>query len=184
MKKSGMTQALRDKLICERAARNEPFTAIAADWGITRERVRQIVLRDSGRTGRDRFDQQIAARKNARKAALAERREARRLAKVQRIRDQVETRAQGMSLEAIGNLFGLTVSAVHSNMQWAQRQPEFSAILAQAKRVSYGPPRPILDGDVRQITKLRHAGWSQTDIARAVGRAQCVVSLVLRREGA
>ena len=120
-------------VIAARVMRGELMERIGAEYGVTRERIRQIAVR-SGVTGRHALSARRLERHTRGAARRAAREEEKRLAAVQRARPFVEARATGMSYESVAARLGVSTTYAWHVLRDAAHMPEFAALLKGIRR--------------------------------------------------
>ena len=167
----GFSIAGRDAAILAASLRGEMHAVLAARFHITRERVRQIIKREGGPTGKagkiarkvKRLDRNAVRRRAAKETA--------RQKKVAFVRGMVEMRLQGATFAEIGVAFGYEGRMTpHQHLRWAARQPEFAEVADKLPPPKTQMRRRFVAEELDTIGQLLAAHVPQTEIARRLGR--------------
>lgn len=180
-RKKSFTLTERNTKWCEEHLAGKSFTEIARAANVSRERVRQVVFRETGLHGMWRVKADGAKRRAARADAKATAKEARRLKRVDRVRPLVEARArEGLTYEELGKRFGMPTMVAWHKLAWAVKQPEFrDALLPSVATKSRARRKPKQHAEIMEMVKR---GMKQKDIAAIIGVQQSTISNHLARE--
>lgn len=180
-RKKSVTLTERNTNWCEEHLAGKSFTEIARAANVSRERVRQVVFRDTGRRGMERVLAEGAKRRAARADAKAAAKEARRLKRVERVRPMVEARArEGLTYEELGKRFGMPTMGAWHKLAWAVKQPEFRDVLVPCVSTKAAASRkPEHHAEIIGMVKR---GMKQKDIAALVGVHRSVIADHVARE--
>lgn len=180
-RKKSFTLTERNTKWCEEHLAGKSFTEIARAANVSRERVRQVVFRETGLHGMWRVKADGAKRRAARANANAAAKEARRLKRVDRVRPMVEARArEGLTYEELGKRFGMATMGAWQKLAWAVKQPEFRDVLVPfVSTKSTASRKPELRAAIVEMVKV---GMKQKDIAAIVGRRPSTVFQHLAKE--
>ena len=170
----GFSIAGRDAAILAASLRGEMHAVLAARFHITRERVRQIIKREGGPTGKagitarkvKRLDRNAVRRRAAKETA--------RQKKVAFVRGMVEMRLRGATFAEIGVAFGYehinAATTPHHFLRWAARQPEFAEVADKLPPPKTKMRRRFAAEELDTIGQLLAAHVPKTEIARRLGR--------------
>lgn len=180
-RKKSFTLTERNTKWCEEHLAGKSFTEIARAANVTRERVRQVVFRETGQRGMVRVLAEGAKRRAARADAKAAAKEARRLKRVERVRPMVEARArEGLTYEELGKRFGVVTMVAWRDLAWAVQQPEFRDVLVPFVSTKAGAFRnPERHAEIIGMVK---AGMKYQDIAAVFGVNRSSIAHHVARE--